>query len=142
MRLGISKDLGFSAEERSENARRTAEVARLVNDQGLICIAALVAPKHSVRQRARELIGAERFIEVYLDTPIDVCRERDTSGMYGAADRGEIPMFPGVSATYDIPHDADVVLDTVHDDIATCVEKIIAVLVERGSLSPPRPNGG
>jgi bifunctional enzyme CysN/CysC len=141
MRLGISKDLGFSAEERSENARRTAEVARLVNDQGLICIAALVAPKHSVRHRARELIGAERFIEVYLDTPIDVCRERDTSGLYAAADRGEIPMFPGVSATYDIPHDTDLVLDTVNDDIATCVEKIVAVLVERGALSPPRPNG-
>jgi bifunctional enzyme CysN/CysC len=142
MRLGISKDLGFSAEERSENARRTAEVARLVNDQGFICIAALVAPKHSVRQRARELIGADRFVEVYLDTSIEVCRERDTSGLYAAADRGEIPMFPGVSATYDIPHDADVVLDTVNDDIATSVEKIIAVLVERGSLSPPRPNGG
>jgi bifunctional enzyme CysN/CysC len=141
MRLGISKDLGFSAEERSENARRTAEVARLVNDQGLICIAALVAPKHSVRQRARELIGPERFVEIYLDTPIEVCRERDSSGIYAAADRGEIPMFPGVSATYDVPHDADLVLDTVHDDTATLIGRIIDLLSERGFLSPPRGNG-
>jgi bifunctional enzyme CysN/CysC len=139
MRLGISKDLGFSAEERSENARRTAEVARLVNDQGLICIAALVAPKHSVRQKARELIGSDRFVEVYLDTPLEVCRQRDGSGVYEAAERGEIPMFPGVSATYDVPHDADLVLDTVADDPRRCVERIIKVLTERGILAPIPP---
>jgi bifunctional enzyme CysN/CysC len=142
LRLGISKDLGFSAEERSENVRRTAEVARLVNDQGLIVIAALVAPKHSVRQLAREVIGAERFIEVYLDTPLEVCRERDGSGLYEAADRGEIPMFPGVSATYDIPHDADLTLDTVATDIPTCVDRIVDLLVERGLLRAPRGSGG
>ena len=140
LRLGISKDLGFSAEERSENMRRSAEVARLVNDQGLICIAALVAPKHSVRQSARDVIGPDRFIEVYLDTPIDVCRERDASGLYAAADRGEIPMFPGVSATYDVPHDADLTLDTVANDIPACVDQIIELLTEHGLLAPRRAN--
>ncbi len=138
MRLGVSRDLGFSSEERSENLRRTAEVARLVNDQGLICIAALVAPKDSVRERVRELIGPERFVEVYLDTPVDVCRVRDGSGLYEAADRGEIPQFPGVSATYDVPHDADLALDTVNNDIGSCVDSVVGLLDERGFLSPRR----
>ncbi len=138
MRLGISKDLGFSTEERSENVRRAAEVARLVNDQGLICIAALVAPKESVRARVRELIGSERFIEVFVDTPVEICRQRDSSGLYEAADRGEIPMFPGVSALYEIPHDADLVLDTTSTDLSRCVEAIMALLTERGFLSRAR----
>jgi bifunctional enzyme CysN/CysC len=142
VRLGISRDLGFSSEERSENLRRTAEVARLVNDQGLICIAALLAPKESVRERARELIGGERFAEIFLDAPIEVCRARDERGLYEAADRGEIAMFPGVSATYDVPHDADLVLDTSENDVATCVARIIDLLVERGFLSPRRPSNG
>src|SRR5690606_11799342 len=131
MRLGISQGLGFSAEERWGHARRTAELARLVHAQGRRSGAALVAPKHSVRQRARELSGPERVVEVYLDAQVDVCRERDRSGLYAAADRGEIPMFPGVSATYDPPHDADLVLDTVANDIGACVEAIIAFLGER-----------
>ena len=82
VRLGISRDLGFSAQERSENLRRISEVARLVNQQGFISIAALSAPKQSVRRRARDLIGGERYLEVFVDTPIEVCRERDPNGRY------------------------------------------------------------
>jgi bifunctional enzyme CysN/CysC len=135
MRLGISRDLGFSSQERSENLRRTAEVAALVNRQGLIAISALVAPKAAVRDRARELIGADRFVEVFLDPPIEVCRGRDTAGLYEAADRGDIPQFPGVSASYDKPTDADLVLDTSSLDVAECVRAIIAVLDKRGFLT-------
>ncbi|MFN3217235.1 MAG: sulfate adenylyltransferase subunit CysN [Acidimicrobiales bacterium] len=135
MRLGISRDLGFSAQERSENVRRTAEVASLVNNQGIIAVAALVAPKADVRRRARDLIGADRFVEVFLDTPIEVCRERDAEGIYEAADRGEIPQFPGVSATYEKPVDADLVLDTSVDDVETCVARIVTLLDQRGYLS-------
>ena len=111
VRMGISRDLGFSAQERSENLRRVAEVARLVNNQGLIAIAALVAPNAEVRERARELVGRERYVEVFVDTPVEVCRERDEHGMYDAADRGDIPLFPGVSATYERPVDMDLRLD-------------------------------
>lgn len=135
MRLGISRDLGFSSQERSENLRRTAEVAALVNRQGLIAISALVAPKASVRERARELIGADRFVEVFLDPPIEVCRARDAAGLYAAADRGDIPQFPGVSASYDKPTDADLVLDTSTLDVAECVRAIITVLDKRGFLT-------
>ena len=131
MRLGVSKDLGFSNRDRSENVRRTAELARLVNDQGLIAIAAMVAPSAPVRERARELIGAERFVEVFLDPPLEVCRSRDRAGLYEAADRGEIRQFPGVSAPYDKPADADLVLDTSRLDVDACVRAITAWLEAR-----------
>ena len=135
MRLGISRDLGFSTQERSENLRRTAEIAALVNRQGLIAIAALIAPKAAVRDRARELIGNDRFVEVFLDPPIEVCRARDDAGLYAAADRGEIPQFPGVSASYDKPTDADLVLDTSVLDVAECVRAIVGILDSRGFLT-------
>ena len=128
MRLGVSRDLGFSSRDRSENVRRTAELARLVNDQGLIAIAALVAPSAAVRERARELIGTDRFVEVFLDPPLEVCRARDHAGLYEAADRGEIRQFPGVSAPYDKPADADLVLDTSRLDVDACVRAIMAWL--------------
>ncbi len=134
IRLGISRDLGFSAQERSENLRRVSEVARLVNNQGIIAIAALVAPNAEVRGRARELIDPRRYIEVFVDTPVAVCRERDTNGMYEAADRGDIPQFPGVSATYERPADADLRIDTSTQSVSECVDAIMAVLSERGLL--------
>jgi len=134
IRMGISRDLGFSAQERSENLRRVAEVARLVNNQGLIAIAALVAPNAEVRERARELVGGERYVEVFVDTPVEVCRDRDEHGMYDAADRGDIPLFPGVSATYERPVDMDLRLDAVSSPVEDSVDQIIALLVERGFL--------
>ena len=134
VRLGISRDLGFSAQERSENLRRVAEVARLVNNQGLVAIAALAAPKASVREQARELISGERYIEVFVDTPIEVCRERDPNGLYEAADRGDIPQFPGVSATYERPTDMDLRVDTSVQSTAECVDIIVGLMEERGYL--------
>jgi len=134
MRLGVSRDLGFSSRDRSENVRRTAELARLVNDQGLIAVAALVAPSAAVRERARELIGAERFVEVFLDPPLEVCRSRDHAGLYEAADRGEIRQFPGVSAPYDKPADADLVLDTSRLDVGSCVRAIVTWLEAGGFI--------
>ncbi len=134
VRLGIRRDLGFSARDRSENLRRVAEVALLANRQGLIAIAALVAPEADVRARARELIGDHRFVEVFVDTPIAVCRQRDPSGQYEAADRGEIEDYPGVSSTYDQPTDMDLRLDTSVQDIDECVDAIYTLLEDRGVL--------
>ena len=131
MRLGVSKDLGFSRLDRSENVRRTAELARLLNDQGLIAVAALVAPSADVRERARNLIGADRFVEVFLDPPLEICRARDSAGLYAAADRGEITQFPGISAPYDKPTDADLVLDTSRLDVEACVQAVMAWLEAR-----------
>ena len=134
MRLGISRDLGFTADERSENLRRSAEVAKLMNDAGLICIAAFVAPSEEVRQRAAAVVGEERFLVVHLDAPIDVCRARDQEGLYGAADEGEIENFPGVSSPYETPETAALVLETDSISIDQCVSQIMGLLQDRGVL--------
>jgi bifunctional enzyme CysN/CysC len=134
MRMHLSRDLGFSAQDRSENLRRSTEVARLMNEAGLLCICAFVAPDREIRNRVREAIGSERFLEVFVDAPVELCRERDQKGMYALADRGEIPGFPGVSAPYEAPESPDLRLDTATMDVAACVEKIVAALRERGIL--------
>jgi len=128
MRLGISKDLGFTAQERSENLRRSCEVAKLMNDAGLICLAAFVAPSGAIRQKARDAVGTDRFLIVHLSAPVDVCRQRDREGLYTAADRGEVNNFPGVSANYEVPDDADLVLDTEKLSVRECVDRVIELL--------------
>jgi len=128
MRLGISRDLGFSVEDRSENLRRSAEVAKLMNDAGLLCIAAFVAPSKEARRRARQLVGEERFLVVHLSCPVEVCRERDVDGHYAKADAGEFSNFPGVSADYEKPATAELVLETDKLSVENCVEKIVELL--------------
>jgi bifunctional enzyme CysN/CysC len=134
LRLGISKDLGFSAEDRSENMRRGSEVARLINDAGLICIAAFVAPSEPVRQRAAEVIGRERFLVVHLAAPVDVCRQRTQGDEYRRADSGEIANFPGVSAPYDVPPGADLTLPTHEWNVQACVDRIMDLFQQRKIL--------
>ena len=132
MRLGISKDLGFTTAERSENLRRSVEVARLFNDAGILCIGAFVAPDEDVRQKAADRVGRDRFLVVHLAAPVDVCRQRDTDGHYKLADAGELANFPGVSAPYEPPADPDLVLPTHEWPVGRCVAAVIALLEERG----------
>ena len=134
MRLGVSKDLGFTPEGRSENMRRAAECARLLNEAGLIAIASFLAPRKEVRDKARDVVGSDRFIEVFLDVPLEVCRERDTNGMYALADSGEIQDFPGVTSPYEEPVAADLTLAPHTDALAACVEKILELLKQRGFI--------
>ena len=134
LRIGISKDLGFTGEDRSENLRRTAEVAKLINQAGLMCIAAFVAPNEDVRQRAAEVVGKDRFLVIHLDAPIDVCRQRDKEGHYAKADAGEIGNFPGVTAPYDVPQQPDLSLATDQLDVSECVEQIVKLLETRQLL--------
>ncbi|MFM9198122.1 MAG: adenylyl-sulfate kinase, partial [Planctomycetia bacterium] len=134
MRLGISKDLGFTAAERSENLRRSVEVARLFNDAGLICVAAFVAPDEAVRRKAADRVGAERFLVVHLAAPIEVCRTRDTDGHYALADRGELNNFPGVSAPYEPPVQPDLVLPTHEWPVGRCVDAVVKLLESRGAI--------
>jgi bifunctional enzyme CysN/CysC len=135
MRQGISRDLGFSVSDRSENLRRSAEAAKLLNDAGLICVAAFLAPEESVRQKAAEVVGRERFLVVHLDAPLEVCRQRDTSGMYTKADSGEIANVPGVSTAYEPPKKPDLVLDTSKTPVDECVAQIVKLLAARGIAS-------
>ena len=132
MRQGISKDLGFSARERSENLRRSVEVAHLFNGAGIICLAAFVAPDEDVRRKAAERIGRERFLVVHLSAPVEVCRGRDTDGHYAQADAGVIANFPGVSAEYEQPTNPDLVLPTHEWPVAKCVDAVLALLGSRG----------
>jgi bifunctional enzyme CysN/CysC len=134
MRLGISKDLGFTTAERSENLRRSVEVAKLFNDAGILCIGAFVAPDEDVRQKAAERVGRDRFLVVHLSAPLDVCRQRDTDGHYKLADSGELANFPGVSAPYDPPAQPDLVLPTDEWPVGKCVDAVIRLLEQRGMV--------
>jgi bifunctional enzyme CysN/CysC len=132
MRHGLCRDLGFTADDRSENLRRSAEVAKILNDSGLICICAFVAPHEAVRQKAKEVVSADRFVEIYLKAPIEVLKQRDQSGAYRDAEQGKIAQFPGVSAAFEEPTTADLVVETDKLSVEQSVERIVSLLRARG----------
>ena len=111
LRHGMNRDLGFTPEDRHENIRRTAEVARLMNDAGLLVIAAFIFPSRADRAMAADIIGAAHFIEVHVSTPLAVCEARDPKGLYEKARAGQIAQFTGVSAPYEAPLAAALTLD-------------------------------
>jgi len=134
MRQGLNRDLGFTADDRSENLRRSAEVARLMNDAGVITIAAFVAPHEVVREKAKQVIGRGRVLEVYCTAPIEVLRARDQSGAYRLADEGKIAQMPGVTAAFEEPKSPDLVLHTDQLDVDASVTRIIELMKARGYL--------
>ncbi len=125
-RLGFSKDLGFSAEDRRENIRRAAEFGRMLNDAGLIAICSFLSPYQTDRKLAREITGQDKFIEVYLSAPLEICRQRAGSDIYAMAKSGEIKNFPGVTAPYEVPQSPDIILPTHELSVIVCVEKLAA----------------
>ncbi len=121
VRTGLCAGLGFSPEDRSENLRRIAETAKIVASSGQIVVVCAISPDHASRQRAREIISpVADFKEVYVSTPVEECARRDPKGLYKKAYAGEIASFTGVSAPYEVPEKADIVLDTVTNDAAEC----------------------
>ena len=112
IRQGLNKDLGFTDADRVENIRRIAEVAKLMMDAGLIVITAFISPFKREREMAKQLIGEENFIEVFVDTPLKICEERDPKGLYKKAREGKLPNFSGISSSYEAPEDPDVILVT------------------------------
>lgn len=135
MRIGLSKDLGFTPTDRSENLRRAMEVARFLNRGGLISILAFLAPNDQDRLRAREALGVDQCLIIHLDAPIEVCRRRDVRGLYAAADAGDIPHFPGVSVPYEPPSVADLLLPTDQWSVDQCVDEIIRLLETRSFIN-------
>jgi len=131
VRHGLNRDLGFSAEDRSENIRRVAEVARLMNEAGLIVITAFISPFVKDRQAAREVIGGDRFVEVFVDAPIEVCEQRDPKGLYAKARAGEVAEFTGVSSPYEPPEKPDVRLDTAGRSRDECVDSLLEFIARR-----------
>lgn len=115
LRMGLNVDLGFTPEDRAENVRRVSEVAKLMVDAGLIVITALVSPFEADRQRARSIFDDGDFIEVFVDTPVDICISRDPKGLYKKAQGGQIPNFTGIGQDYEIPTSPELVLDGTAD---------------------------
>jgi adenylyl-sulfate kinase len=135
IRLGLSSDLGFSADDRSENVRRIAEVARLFADAGLIAITAFISPYVSDRARARAITQAHDsglpFIEVFIDAPLSVCEARDPTGLYARARDGRIQHFTGVTDPYEPPEAPEVILRTGEHTVAACLDQLLAYLLPR-----------
>jgi bifunctional enzyme CysN/CysC len=129
-RLGLSADPDF--DPREEGLRRAAEAARLLNEAGLLAVCAFVSPRAEDRARVRQIVGADRLLEVYLSTRLEVCRQRDKAGLYARADVGQIRYFPGVTVPYEPPAAADLVLDTYELSPDVCVDRILALLEQRG----------
>jgi bifunctional enzyme CysN/CysC len=125
LRHGLNKDLGFTAADRVENIRRTAEVAKLMVDAGLVVIVALISPFAHERELARRLVAEGEFVEVFVDAPIEVAEQRDPKGLYKKARAGSIPQFTGISAPYEPPETAELEVDTASLDVERSVERIV-----------------
>jgi adenylylsulfate kinase len=136
IRSGLNSNLGFSDEDREENIRRIGHVGRLFVDAGFITITAFISPFEKERQLAVDLVGKDRFIEVFVDCPLEVCIERDPKKLYQKALNNEIPDFTGISSSYEAPADADIVIDTSVLNVGQSVEKIMEHLREKKLLLP------
>jgi adenylyl-sulfate kinase len=124
IRLGINKDLGFSDSDRKENIRRIAEISKLMNDAGLIVITAFISPFINEREESKKIIGEENFIEVFVDTPLDVCENRDPKGLYKKARAGQIKMFTGIDSPYEEPINPRIRVKTKSHSIDDCTHFI------------------
>ena len=134
VRNGLNSDLGFSKEDRVENIRRIAEVARLFVDAGIIVLVAFISPFRDDRLKARRLIGDSDFFEIFVDTPLEVCIERDPKGLYKKALRGEIEEFTGIDSPYEPPEKPDLVVKTVQTSPDDAAESVFNLLKRRGKL--------
>lgn len=135
LRHGLNADLGFSDADRSENIRRVGAVAQLFADAGVVCITAFISPFRQDRALARELVGTERFIEVHIDTPLEICESRDPKGLYQRARAGHIPNFTGISSPYEPPQDPEVLLPTRDRSPGESAEELRDALRSLGVLS-------
>ena len=132
VRHGLNKNLGFSPEDREENIRRIGEVAKLFADAGTIVMTAFISPYRADRDQARALMAEDRFVEVFVDCPLEVCEERDTKGLYKKARTGEIKEFTGISAPYESPLNPEVTVNTDALSIEECAQVVVEALAKAG----------
>jgi bifunctional enzyme CysN/CysC len=130
VRHGLNKDLGFTDEDRVENIRRVAEVARLMTDAGLIVLVSFISPFRAERRMARALFEEGEFLEVFVDTPLAAAEQRDVKGLYAKARAGEIKNFTGIDSPYEIPERADLVLHTTQRSAEDLAADLVARLIE------------
>ena len=134
VRHGLNKDLGFTDADRVENIRRVAEVSRLMADAGLIVLVSFISPFRAERRMARELMAEGEFLEVFVDTPLEVAEQRDPKGLYKKARRGELRNFTGIDSPYEVPENAEIRVDTTLELAEPAAEAIVQQLVERGLI--------
>lgn len=131
LRRGLNKDLTFTAEGRNENLRRTAEVAKLFVDAGTIVIGAFISPTIALRKLVSNIVGNENYFEIFVDTPLATCEQRDIKGLYKKARAGEIENFTGISSPYENPVNPNIVIKTVDESPEQAVEKIMVAIKSR-----------
>jgi adenylylsulfate kinase len=131
IRLGINSDLDFSDAARTENIRRISEIAKLFVDAGILVITSFISPFIKDRLAAKDIIGAEDFVEIYVDCPLEVCEQRDVKGLYARARKGEIKQFTGIDSPYEAPLNADIIVKSNEYTANECVDQILAVLSEK-----------
>jgi bifunctional enzyme CysN/CysC len=127
IRQGLNKDLGFTDEDRVENIRRVAEVAKLMMDAGLIVLTAFISPFRAEREMARQLIGPDHFVEVFVDTPLEVCEQRDLKGLYKKARAGLLPNLTGIGSAYEVPLSPDFTILTADESFK--MEQFFSALI-------------
>lgn len=130
IRTGINANLGFTADDRRENIRRIAEVAKLFVDTGIITLAAFISPTEELRALARDIIGADDFKEIYISTPLEECERRDVKGLYARARRGEVKHFTGISAPFEAPQHPALSLDTSRLTLEQSVAKLVELVTD------------
>lgn len=135
VRHGLCADLGFSARDRSENVRRIGEMVKLFADAGVIALTAFISPNRTDREAVRRRLTGGEFIEIYCRCPLEVCESRDVKGLYRRARTGEVPEFTGISAPYDVPDHAEIVLNTDQRTVDQCVDQVADYLLERGIIA-------
>lgn len=128
LRRGLNKDLLFSKEDRIENLRRTAEVGKLLVDAGLVVLAAFISPYNKIRKEIKNIVGEGYYVEVFVNTPLEVCEQRDIKGLYKKARKGEIKNFTGISSIFEKPLNPTIEIQTVHESPQEAVNKILEVL--------------
>ena len=128
VRLGLNRNLGFTEADRIENIRRIAEVAKLMNDAGLIVLTSFISPFAQDRRRAAEIIGRDSFVEVYVSTPLEECERRDVKGLYAKARAGELVNFTGISSPYEEPEHPDIQVDTCVEPLEQSAGRIVDFL--------------
>ena len=131
IRLGISNNLSFSSKDRKENIRRIAEVSKLFINCGIVTINCFISPTIEIRELAKKIIGEDNFIEVFVNTPIAICEDRDVKGLYKKARKGHINNFTGISAPYEIPENPEVEIDTSKLSINESAQKVLNYILPR-----------
>jgi adenylylsulfate kinase len=134
VRHGLCGDLGFSAEDRTENIRRVGEVAKLFTEAGIIVLTAFISPFRADRDRVRQMVKEGEFLEIYCKADLSVCEERDVKGLYKKARAGEIPEFTGISSPYEAPEAAEIVVETGAKSLDDCVAFVISILQQRNII--------